>query len=415
MAGKSNLKENMALASAPAALDNIFSTEESRQDAKLQKVYEIPLSEIRDFPNHPYKVRDDDAMTNLTESIKQRGVQVPVLVRPHPDGGYEMVSGHRRKRASVLAGYDTVPTIIKEMTDDEAIVLMVESNFQRDELLPSEKAFAYKMRLEAMKRQGLTNKSMIVVPNHIIGQFAGEFLQLYPSANILVANKKDFEPARRKKFCARIATGDYDAVIIGHSQFEKIPVSMERRQMFLENQIDELMQAIQEAKAEKAESFTIKQMEGMRKSLEVKLKRLNDTTRKDNVIDFEMLGVDRLFVDEADNYKNLFLQTKMRNVAGIAQTEAQKSSDMYMKSQYINEITDYRGMVFATGTPISNSMVELYTMQRYLQPQTLRFHGLHHFDSWAAAFGERVTALEIAPEGTGYESVETRGSEYPPG
>ena len=264
----------------------------------------------------------------------------------------------------------------------------------------------FEMTAAAMesKRLGLCQKSMFVVPNHLTEQWAGEFLQLYPSANILVATKKDFETANRKKFCGRIATGDYDAVIIGHSQFEKIPMSAERQRTILEQQIAEIVMGIDEVKRNRGENFTIKQMEKTRKSLQAKLNKLNDQSRKDDVVTFEELGVDRLFIDESHYYKNLFLSTKMRNVGGIAQTEAQKSSDLFMKCRYLDEITDGRGVVFATGTPISNSMVELYTIQRYLQYGTLQKHKLQHFDSWASNFGETVTAIELSPEGTGYRT-----------
>lgn len=255
-----------------------------------------------------------------------------------------------------------------------------------------------------MKRLGLCTKSLIVVPNHITEQWAAEWLQLYPSANILVATKKDFETRNRKKFCARIATGDYDAVIIGHSQFEKIPVSAERQAAILQQQIDEIMFGIEEAKAAKAERYTIKQLERTRKSLETRLERLNDQSRKDDLVTFEELGVDRVFVDESHYFKNLFLATKMRNVGGIAQTEAQKSSDLFMKCRYLDEITGGRGVIFATGTPISNSMVELYTIQRYLQYSTLQEMGLIHFDDWASDFGETITAIELSPEGSGYRA-----------
>ena len=254
------------------------------------------------------------------------------------------------------------------------------------------------------KRLGLCNKSLFVVPNHIIEQFASEFLQLYPSANILVATKKDFETKNRKKFCSRIATGDYDAIIIGHSQFEKIPMSIERQREQLEQQISDILKGIDMAKRERGENFTIKQLEKSRRILENKLEKLNTQDRKDDVVTFEELGIDKLFVDEAHNYKNLFLYTKMRNVGGIAQTEAQKSSDLFMKCRYLDEITNGKGTVFATGTPVSNSMVELYTMQRYLQYDGLRNQGLEHFDNWASTFGETVTAIELAPEGTGYRS-----------
>ena len=271
----------------------------------------------------------------------------------------------------------------------------------------------YTMVAAAMesKRLGLCNKSMIVVPNHIIEQFATEWLQLYPAARILVATKKDFETKNRKKFCARIATSEIDAVIIGHSQFEKIPLSVERQRQTLQNQLEDVMEGIQMAKRQRGQRFTVKQLEKSRKSLEGKLKKLNDQSRKDGVVTFEELGVDRLFVDEADNYKNLYLYTKMRNVGGIAQTEAQKSSDMFMKCRYLDELTGGKGVIFATGTPISNSMVELYTMQRYLQYNTLVENQLQHFDAWASTFGETVTAIELAPEGTGYR-LKTRFARF---
>ena len=254
------------------------------------------------------------------------------------------------------------------------------------------------------KRLGLCQKSLFVVPNHLTEQWASEFLQLYPAANILVATRKDFETKNRKKFCGRIATGDYDAIIIGHSQFEKIPMSAARQRDILEQQIDEIMMGISEAKREKAENFTIKQMEKTRKGLQAKIDKLNDQSRKDDVVTFEELGVDRIFIDESHYFKNLFLYTKMRNVGGIAQTEAQKSSDLFMKCRYLDEITGGRGIIFATGTPISNSMVELYTIQRYLQMSALEEQGLQHFDAWAANYGETVTAIELSPEGTGYRA-----------
>ena len=264
----------------------------------------------------------------------------------------------------------------------------------------------YEMTAAAMesKRLGLFSKSLFVVPNHLTEQWAAEFLQLYPAANILVATKKDFETKNRKRFCGRIATGDYDAIIIGHSQFEKIPMSVERQRIILEQQIDEITDGIRELKENRGENFSIKQLEKSRKSLKVKLQKLNDRSRKDDVVTFEELGVDRLFIDESHYYKNLYLYTKMRNVGGIAQTEAQKSSDLFMKCRYLDEITGGRGTVFATGTPISNSMVELYTIQRYLQYETLVENGLQHFDSWASTFGETVTAYELKPEGTGYRT-----------
>ena len=261
------------------------------------------------------------------------------------------------------------------------------------------------------KRLGLCHKSLFVVPNHLTEQWSGEFLRLYPSANILVATKKDFEPKNRKKFCARIATGEYDAVIIGHSQFEKIPVSMERQQRLLAEQIFEVEEGLRELKSQRAERFTIKSLERTKRGLEAKLKKLQDSSRKDDVVTFEQLGVDRLYVDEAHNYKNLFLYTKMRNVAGLSATDAQKSSDMLLKCRYIDEITGSRGVVFATGTPVSNSMTELYTMMRYLQHNAIRGKGLAHFDCWASTFGETQTAIELAPEGTGYRA-RTRFSKF---
>ena len=254
------------------------------------------------------------------------------------------------------------------------------------------------------KRLGLCQKSMFVVPNHLTLQWANEFLRLYPSANLLVATKKDFETANRKKFCARIATGDYDAVIIGHSQFEKIPLSPERQERQLREQIDEIEDAIADLKYQRGENFTIKQMEKTRKSLQARLDKLTSTERKDDVITFEQLGVDRLFVDESHAFKNLFLYTKMRNVAGLSTSEAQKSSDMFMKCRYMDELTGGRGVVFATGTPVSNSMTELYTVMRYLQYGTLQKKNLTHFDCWASTFGETTTAIELAPEGTGYRA-----------
>ena len=248
------------------------------------------------------------------------------------------------------------------------------------------------------KRLGLCSKPMFVVPNHLTEQWASEFLRLYPSANILATTKKDFEKANRQKFCARIATGNYDAVIIGHSQFEKIPVSQERQERLLQDQIDEITEGIRELKSSNGERFSIKAMERTKKGLEAKLKKLLDSPR-DDVVTFEELGVDRLFVDEAHSHKNLYYQTKMQNVAGLSSSEAQKSSDLYMKCRYIDEKTGSKGVVFATGTPVSNTMVELYTMQRYLQHDTLENLGMSHFDAWAANFGETVTAMELAPEG----------------
>ena len=266
------------------------------------------------------------------------------------------------------------------------------------------KTFEMVAAAQESKRLGLCQKSMFVVPNHLVGQWASEYLRLYPSANILVTTKQDFETGNRKKFCGRIATGDYDAVIIGHSQFEKIPMSIERQRKQLEKQLDDIERGIDDVQASKGEQFTVKQLMKTRKAIKTKLEKLNDTKRKDTVIDFEQLGVDRLFIDESHFYKNLYLYTKMRNVGGIAQTEAQKSSDLFMKCRYLDEITGNRGTVFATGTPVSNSMVELYSVQRYLQYDTLAQNGLQHFDSWASTFGETVTALELAPEGTNYRA-----------
>ena len=254
------------------------------------------------------------------------------------------------------------------------------------------------------RRLGLSQKNLYVVPNHLTEQWGADFLRLYPNANVLVATKKDFEPSNRKQFCSRIATGDYDAIVIGHSQFERVPLSPERQKAIVERQIDDITLALADAKREDSRSFTVKQMEKTKKTLEAKLQKLNDQTRKDDVVTFEELGVDRLFVDESHFYKNMFLYTKMRNIAGIAQTDAQKSSDMFAKCQYLDELTGGKGVTFATGTPVSNSMVELYTIMRYLQYDTLQKMGLSHFDDWAASFGETVTAIELSPEGTGYRA-----------
>lgn len=770
------------------ALDELFMTEEGRQENRLPRIRQIPLDMIDDMPDHPFKVRRDDDMELLIESVREHGVITPIIVRQKEDGRYETAAGHRRRMASKINGLTTIPAEVRDMTRDEAIILMVESNLQRSTILPSEKAFSYKMRLEAMKRQagrprkenvspvgtnlrsdevmaqetgdsrnqihryirltflqpalldnfvrkadmftkrtirqkvvvtsvdtasealalslaekaridmpymmeltgkteeqlyhdltgvifldpaqsfgspkylpadeylsgnvrsklsfvkklvaeypeyqsnvealekvqpqdlsaseisvrlgatwlptdvvedfmyelfgtpryaqwkvkvhytpvtgewnvseknydrsnvkasntygtpringykvleetlnlkdvrifdyvydangkktpvlnkketaiaqgkqelikqafqdwiwkdpsrrerlcklynekfnsirpreydgshlrfvgmnpeitlrphqvnaiahilyggntllahvvgagktfemvaaameskrlGLCQKSLFVVPNHLTEQWASEFLQLYPSANILVATKKDFETKNRKKFCGRIATGDYDAIIIGHSQFEKIPMSLERQKAILEQQIDEVITGIAQAKRDRAENFTVKQMEKTRKSLQAKLEKLNDQSRKDDLVTFEELGVDRIFVDEAHYYKNLAAYSKMRNVGGISQTEAQKSSDLYMKCRYLDEITGGRGIIFATGTPISNSMVEMYTMQKYLQYNALKENGLLHFDAWASTFGETVTAIELAPEGSGYRA-KTRFSRF---
>ena len=265
---------------------------------------------------------------------------------------------------------------------------------------------SFEMAASAMelKRLGLCQKSLFVVPNHLTEQWASEFLRLYPNAKLLVTSKKDFEPGNRKKFCARIATGDYDAVIIGHSQFEKIPLSAERQERLIQEQMDEIEEAIEEAKAQVGEHFTVKQLEKLRKSLKQKLEKLQGADRKDDVVTFEQLGVDRLFVDESQAFKNLYLYTKMRNVAGLSTSEAQKSSDMFGKCRYLDEITGGRGVIFATGTPLSNSMTEMYTLMRYLQYNTLQQKGLTHFDAWASTFGETTTAIELAPEGTGYRA-----------
>ena len=270
----------------------------------------------------------------------------------------------------------------------------------------------FEMAAAAMeaKRIGITHKSLFVVPNHLTEQWGAEFLTLYPAANILVATKKDFQPANRKKFCARIATGDYDAVIIGHSQYEKIPLSAERQRNILEEQIDEIEMAISLAKEAQGENYTIKQMVKSRKNLEVRLAKLNDK-KKDDVVTFEELGIDRLFVDESHAFKNLFLYTKMRNVAGVAQTESQKAMDMYNKCRYMDEITGGKGITFATGTPVSNSMTELYTIQRYLQYDRLQEMELGMFDNWASTFGETITALELSPEGSSYR-MKTRFANF---
>ena len=259
----------------------------------------------------------------------------------------------------------------------------------------------FEMAAAAMesKRLGLCQKSLFVVPNHLTEQWASEFLHLYPNAKLLVTSRKDFEPGNRKTFCSRIATGDYDAIIIGHSQFEKIPLSAERQERLIQEQMDEIEEAIEEAKAQVGEHFTVKQLEKLRKSLKQKLEKLQGTDRKDDVVTFEQLGVDRLFVDESQAFKNLYLYTKMRNVAGLSTSEAQKSSDMFGKCRYLDEITGGRGVIFATGTPLSNSMTEMYTLMRYLQYNTLQQKGLTHFDAWASTFGETTTAIELAPEG----------------
>ncbi len=294
--------------------------------------------------------------------------------------------------------------VLRKHQEDAVARIMYGGNTLLGHVVGAGKTWTMVAGAMEMKRLGLCNKSLFVVPNHLTEQWASEFLQLYPAANILVATKKDFETKNRKKFCGRIATGDYDAVIIGHSQFEKIPMSIERQKAVLERQKTEIMHGIIELKAEKGERFTIKQLEKSKKAIEARLEKLNDQSRKDDVVTFEELGVDRIFVDEAHFYKNLYLYTKMRNVGGISQTEAQKSSDLFMKTQYLDELTGGKGVIFATGTPVSNSMVELYTMQRYLQYKTLQDKNLQHFDAWASTFGETVTAIELAPEGTGYRA-----------
>lgn len=406
----------------PSAAD-LFSTQEERDNASRESVREIPLEEISDFPNHPFKVKMDESMADMAESVKQYGVLVPALVREKPEGGYEMIAGHRRKMASELAEKKEIPCIVRDLTDDEAVLIMVDSNLQREQILPSEKAFAYKMKLDAMKRQaGRPGKNSVPLAQdlkgktsrQLLGEQVGESqdqIRRYIRLTELITTKKDFETKNRKKFCARIATSDIDAVIIGHSQFEKVPLSTERQQRMLEEQIDEIIDGIAEAKRNGGSRFTIKQMEKSKKSLQTKLSKLNDQSRKDDVVFFEELGVDRLFVDEADGYKNLYLYTKMRNVGGIAQTEAQKSSDMFMKCRYLDGITGGKGVIFATGTPVSNSMVELYTMQRYLQYNTLVRNHLQHFDAWASIFGETVSAIELASEGSGYR-MKTRFAKF---
>lgn len=272
---------------------------------------------------------------------------------------------------------------------------------------------SFEMVASAMesKRLGLCTKSLFVVPNHLTEQMGAEFLRLYPAANFLVATKKDFEAKNRKRLCSKIATGDYDAVIIGHSQLEKIPVSAERQERMIRRQINEITEGIESLGRSQGARFSVKQLEKTKRNLEAKLKKLTENPKRDDVVTFEELGIDKMFVDEAHSFKNLFLYTKMRNVAGIQQTEAQKSADLYMKCQYLDEITGGKGIVFATGTPVSNSMTELYTMMRYLQADKLKEMGMHNFDAWAANFGEAVTAIELAPEGTGYRA-KTRFSKF---
>lgn len=668
------------------SLDNLFSSEQERQDAKLEKIQILPLTELHPFQNHPFQVRDDDEMDKMVDSVKAYGVMTPAIVRPRQDGGYEIVAGHRRCHASQRAGVETMPCIVRDMDDDTAIILMVDSNCQREHILPSEKAKAYQMKLEAIKRKsgrpskinsgqvgpnfderrsnqivadeagesvmadeylsgnvreklriahvaadqdpafrinvealeqvqpkdltageitvrlgvtwvgseiikqfadelfqstyreqkiavryneylnnwyisnksqgndnirvtntygtkringyhllenalnlratkiydtiydengkeqhklngpateeaqakqrmiedafkdwifkdrerreslvalynekfncirpreydgshiqffgmnpeialrphqrnaiahilyghntllahvvgagktyemvaaamekkrlGLCSKTLVAVPNHLTGQFASEALKLYPNANILVTTQRDFEKSNRKRFCAKIATGNYDIVVIGHSQFEKIPLSDARKAEFIRKQIDELEMQL-ESMDNSDSRLTVKQLESKKKQLKTKLSNLLDAPKRDDVVTFEELGADSLMVDEAHNFKNLMTVTKMHNIAGISTTESQKASDLFMKCQYLDEITGARGVTFATGTPISNSMTELYTMQRYLQQYTLERNGLANFDSWAATFGETVTAIELAPEGTGYRT-----------
>ena len=310
----------------------------------------------------------------------------------------------------IFSGMNPEITLRKHQRDAAARILYG-GNTLLAHVVGAGKTFEMAAAAMESKRLGLCSKAMFVVPNHLTEQWAAEFLQLYPAANILVATKKDFQTKNRKKFCARIATGQYDAVIIGHSQFEKIPISVERQQEMLQREIDEITEGIAELKRNRGERFSIKAMEKSKKQLRIKLEKLSDRSRKDDVICFEELGVDRLFIDESHFYKNLFLYTKMRNVGGIAQTEAQKSSDLFMKCRYLDEITGGKGIVFATGTPISNSMTELYTVQRYLQYDTLCRYDLQHFDAWASTFGETVTAVELAPEGTGYRT-KTRFSRF---
>ena len=293
---------------------------------------------------------------------------------------------------------------LRQHQKDAVARIMYGGNSLLAHVVGAGKTFTMVAAAQEMKRIGLCSKSMFVVPNHLISQWASEYLQLYPSANILVATKKDFETKNRKKFCSRIATGDYDAVIIGHSQFEKIPMSIERQKATLQGEIDEILASMEELRYRRGERFTVKQLEKTRKQLQAKLDKLNDQSRKDDTVTFEQLGVDRLFVDEAHYYKNLAAFTKMRNVAGISQTEAQKSSDLYMKCRYLDELTGGKGVVFATGTPISNTMVEMYTMQKYLQYGALKEQGLTNFDSWASTFGETVTAIELSPDGSGYRA-----------
>ncbi|MEG2418631.1 MAG: DEAD/DEAH box helicase family protein, partial [Eubacterium sp.] len=318
----------------------------------------------------------------------------------------------REYDGSVLNFYGMNPEIALRPHQKNAVARIIYGgNTLLAHVVGSGKTFTMITAAMEMKRIGLCQKSMVVIPNHIISQFAAEWMLLYPSANILVTSKKDFETKKRQKFCAKIATGDYDGVIIGHSQFGKIPLSTKRQQLFLKRQIDEITDSIVEAKRQQGERFTIKQMEKTRKTLEMRMEKLNDQRQKDDVVTFEQLGIDRLFVDEADEFKNLYLYTKMRNVGGIAQTEAQKSSDLFMKTQYIDELTGGKGTIFATGTPISNSMVELYTLQRYLQYDVLKKAGLQHFDAWASTFGETVSAIELAPEGTGYR-MKTRFAHF---
>ena len=293
---------------------------------------------------------------------------------------------------------NTEITLRKHQKDAIAHILYG-NNVLLAHVVGADKTFEMTAACMELKRLGLTQKSMFVVPNHLIEQWGSEFLQLYPSANILVARKQDFEKSNRKKFCSRIATGDYDAIIIGHSMFEKIPVSIERQKKLIEDQIESITNGIQDLRQNNGERYSIKQLERTKKTLKKRLEKLNSDERKDDVVTFEELGVDRIFVDESHNYKNLFLYTKMRNVAGLSQTEAQKSSDLFMKCQYLDELTGGKGIVFATGTPISNSMTEMYTIQRYLQFSALKQQGLEHFDAWASTFGETVSAIELAPEG----------------
>ena len=461
-----DLAKNIRLPS----IDDLFSTEEERQDAKLEKIQILPLSELHPFEGHvtnksytggnikatvTYGTQRANFYHILEESLNLRDVRI-----------FDTKEDMQGNKIRVLNAAATQEAQMKQQQIEDAFkdwiwkdptrrqMLVKEYNERFNSLRPREydgshilfhgmspeitlrphqkNAIAhilyggntllahvvgagktYEMVAAAMekKRLGLCTKTLICVPNHLTEQLAGEALQLYPNANILVARRTDFEKANRKRFCAKIATGNYDIIVIGHSQFERIPLSQERQVEYLQSQIHDVINQVAQLKEERAENFTVKQMERMRKQLEKKLDKLNDQSRKDNVVTFEQLGVDSLMVDEAHAFKNLAVLSKMRNVAGISQTESQRASDLYMKCRYLDEITGSRGVVFATGTPISNSMAELFTMQRYLQRETLEQHGLSSFDAWASTFGETVTAVELAPEGTGYRT-KTRFSKF---